>query len=477
MNESYQAIDTQQLLEESERFFDRTSTDYDPSSGADLLQKAAHQGSLTALEKIADCFYYGIGRPENDEVARNLYEQVYAATESNQSACQLGKIYGFGWGISPDFEKAKDFLVKAWKNECFAAAGILGDICLHIAEQTNDIERMTEGMRWVQRGVLRGDEYSTYRMAICYAMSLYGIQENKKRAYDLLMRVCDYPRALAYLVSSNGLGISDDVTYAELIEKATALAEAKGEASLYRALGRAYEGETRLKQSYEQSLDWYKKAWELGDKDAAFNIGVNYAHGWCGYPTDYVEAEAWLLKSAEQGSEAAMASLGDLYKTSAHNSYPADMNGLRAAFEWYEKAYESSGKTWDAFNAGEIGVELEDPSLYPRVVRCLKIAAENDIQWAYLPLARLSIEGGPDVFDPSLAWETLKKANLNTDSQIEQGKIDYLTGCLYEMGAGVEANAEKAVSSYLSASAKGNAQAKEALTRFKKTAFGWKICK
>src|SRR5699024_8849540 len=124
-----------------------------------------------------------------------------------------------------NLDKAGSFFEKSWSGGYAAAAGNLGDICLDRAKSTHDGKDVEEGLRWYQRGSGQGDSYSTYRMALVFAMGDYGIREDKKRAYDLLMKVSHYPRALGYLVANNGLSICSNDQYSELIDRASALAE------------------------------------------------------------------------------------------------------------------------------------------------------------------------------------------------------------------------------------------------------------
>lgn len=470
----FDAMSIKQLMDTAEECLEENSDAYNPVKAADLFERAAGLGSMTSLEKLGDCYFYGRGRDEDDKTALEAYAKAFAATGSSYSAYQLGRMYGFGWGVEANPGKARGFLEKSWADGYAAAAGILGDFCLDRAKSSRDRKDVEEGLKWFQRGSSRGDPYSTYRMALVFATGDYGMPEDKKRAYDLLMKVSDYPRALGYLVANNGLNICSNDQYFELIDRASALAESTRDGVLFGNLGRAYEGKTRLPVEPEKSEEYFMKALDAGDGFAGYLLGTNYLYGRSGYRPNTDKAEEILLRGANLGSEQAMSSLGDLYKKRAEDVWPRDPEKMRLSFEWYEKAYKTGGGTWDALYAGRAALEVGDPSLDERAAICFKAAMEDDINLAYLPLAKLSIKEGTPSFCPELARRALEKARTEEIVEYKIGEVDYLTGLLFERGLGLPASANQAVEFYIKASDKGCEEAKEALKGFKKSFFGWK---
>src|SRR5699024_6071170 len=103
---------------------------YNPTKAADLFEKAAGLGSMTSLEKLGDCYFYGRGRDEDNAAALEAYEKAFEATGSSYSAYQLGRMHEFGWGVESNLDKAGSFFEKSWSGGYAAAAGNLGDICL-----------------------------------------------------------------------------------------------------------------------------------------------------------------------------------------------------------------------------------------------------------------------------------------------------------------------------------------------------------
>lgn len=469
----YFGMSVQDLIETADGLLDKGAGNFNPEKAAEMLEAAVSFGSMTALEKLADCYFYGRGKEENDEKAFEAYQRSHNATASAYCAYQMGRMYRAGWGVNSDIAKAKEYLEESWSSGYSAAAGIMGDICLERAEKTQDGKDAEEGLKWLQRGSGKGDPYSTYRLAVVFATGDYGLFEDKKRAYDLLMKVKDYPPALGYLVDKNGFGICGNAQYSELVDMAIQLAGETENGALYRRIGSAYEGKTRLGEDPEKSLEYFLKALDAGDGFAGYLAGNNYRYGWSGYCEDAKKAEELLLKGANLGCEQAMSSMGDLLKDRAKESWPRNPDLMRAAFEWYEKAYKKGGSTWDALHAGEAALEAGD-DLDQRAAECLKVAMDDNIHWAYMPLARLSIKEGGSAFCPELAIRALEKARSEEIVEFKIGEVDYLTGLMFEKGMGLPIAANQAVEFYLKASDKGFSEAKEALKRFKKGLFGWK---
>jgi len=57
-----------------------------------------------------------------------------------------------------------------------------------------------------------------------------------------------------------------------------------------------------------EAVSWYRKAAELGQADAQYNLGSCYDAG-VGVETDKAEAKSWYQKAANQGHKGALVSL------------------------------------------------------------------------------------------------------------------------------------------------------------------------
>ena len=87
-----------------------------------------------------------------------------------------------------------------------------------------------------------------------------------------------------------------------------------------------------MKQDYREAARWYRKAADLGDPIAQYNLGVMYRSGQ-GVPQNSSEAARWYQKAAEQGDPDAQKNLGDLYRRGE-----GVREDTRKAFSWYQKA-------------------------------------------------------------------------------------------------------------------------------------------
>ncbi len=95
-----------------------------------------------------------------------------------------------------------------------------------------------------------------------------------------------------------------------------------------------YNGEWWLEQDLEKSLEYHKKAAELGNADAMFELYVYYSTGQ-GVEQDNEVALEWCRKAAELGQFRACYNMGGFYATG--NGVPQDIN---LCVQWYEKASE-----------------------------------------------------------------------------------------------------------------------------------------
>jgi len=98
-----------------------------------------------------------------------------------------------------------------------------------------------------------------------------------------------------------------------------------------------------VKQDYREAARWYRKAADLGDPIAQYNLGVMCRSGQ-GVPQNNSEAARWYQKAAEQGDPDAQKNLGDLYRRGEGVREDA-----RTAVSSYQKAAKSipvPNSTW-----------------------------------------------------------------------------------------------------------------------------------
>ncbi len=96
--------------------------------------------------------------------------------------------------------------------------------------------------------------------------------------------------------------------YATAFKEWLPLAE-QGDPVTQSNLGYLYLNGYGVPKSYDEALNWYKKAAKQGSADAQYNIGAMYQDGHGVWQSD-VEASIWYRKAAEQGYAAAQNNLG-----------------------------------------------------------------------------------------------------------------------------------------------------------------------
>ena len=88
------------------------------------------------------------------------------------------------------------------------------------------------------------------------------------------------------------------------------------------------------RQDFSKAAEWFRKAAELGDAKAQYNLGIAYNEG-KGVPQDFGQAAVWFRKAAEQGIPQAQNNLGFLYQQGQGVAQDSSQ-----AAEWFRKAAE-----------------------------------------------------------------------------------------------------------------------------------------
>ena len=78
-------------------------------------------------------------------------------------------------------------------------------------------------------------------------------------------------------------------------------------------LATRYKNGEGVERDYTEAMKWYKKAYDLGNGDAANQIGIMYANG-RGVAKNYAEAAKWYKKSADAGFDWGKYNLAKLYE-------------------------------------------------------------------------------------------------------------------------------------------------------------------
>ena len=122
-----------------------------------------------------------------------------------------------------------------------------------------------------------------------------------------------------------------------------------GNAHYMTVMGNRYLNGDGVAKSYDNAMNWFRKATESGDADGASALGSIYLNGW-GVKEDDFQAERWYRRAAEAGNAAAMKELGDLYDQGRGVT-----QNESAAENWYRKAVQ----TGDPGAMGRLGMIYE----------------------------------------------------------------------------------------------------------------------
>ena len=228
------------------------------------LKKRADSGDADVKETLGRLYFFGLGVPQDYELARQWYEK--AAAQGNAMAqFHLGLLYYNAQGVPKNVAKAMEWWQKAAAQGLAAAQNNLGVLY-----------RDGEGVR---------RDYAVARQLFEKAAA----QGEAAAQYNI-----------GWLYS-NGHGVPKD--YAQVrqwYEKAAA--QGYAEAQYY--LGALYYFGHGVPKNVAKAMEWWQKAAAQGYAEAQYNLGLLYANSE-GMPEDRVLAYAWANLAAAQADESA----------------------------------------------------------------------------------------------------------------------------------------------------------------------------
>ena len=203
-----------------------------------------------------------------------------------------------------------------------------------------------------------------------------------------------------------------------------------------------------LDATFLEGHDHAGAAYEEGDAQAQFNLGIKYYNGQ-GVKKDHAEAVSWYRKAAEQGHAQAQSNLGYLFD----NGEGVEQSDVEAA-RWYRKAADQ-GYADAQFNLGLMfrngqGVKQSDSE----AARWYRKAAKQGCSHAQLNLG-LMIKNGQGVKqNHTEAANWYRKA-----AEQEHAKAQCNLGVTYDKGKGVKQSDVEAARWYRKAAEQGNVKA------------------
>lgn len=155
------------------------------------------------------------------------------------------------------------------------------------------------------------------------------------RTIEELRRDAESGEAQALTMLAIKLWQTGDSTHNKEILQLLRKAAAKNDPKACAALGAAYQGAFLGPRDARAAIEYYKKAFELGEKSVAREIGAIYS-GNDGVPENWPEAERWTRIAADAGDSEAMFNLSIMLERRAGGNKSSE-----EALEWLRRAADA----------------------------------------------------------------------------------------------------------------------------------------
>ena len=204
--------------------------------------------------------------------------------------------------------------------------------------------------------------------------------------------------------------------------------------------------------SFAQDASFLQKYAEKGDKEAMFNLAQCYIDGTGGVNQDYNQATMWLAKAAKKNYAPAQYKLGLCYMYGA-----GVLTDYSQAWQLIQKAvkqnYPAAVYTTACCYRDGTYVSQDNQQWFTWLKNAAQLGDDDalaDLGYVYLyGFEKLSIQQD---FDKALSL-------LRKGSELNNSKANFYLGICYQFGAGVTADAEKALQYYYAAAQAGHAEA------------------
>ncbi len=165
-------------------------------------------------------------------------------------------------------------------------------------------------------------------------------------------------------------------------------------------LGECYFEGYGVSVDYNEAVSLFKKASELGDSNAMYNMGMSHLKG-LGSWQDYYSAYEWFRKSADLGNGYAMIRIGDMYRRDQRSVFQIDTDTV---IKWYQMAIDHGASCTPGIGFGP------EPNFMYDKIWYLKMAEEGKSD-AMFKIGYNYVNGfGGVKKDEELAQYWLKKA-------------------------------------------------------------------
>ncbi len=418
--------DVDALLELGKIYYDGKSGEEDMDKAFVFYQKAfeLEPENLKAINRLANCYYYGIGTKKNIERALELYRN--AANSGNRNA-QYNLASALEEMCDPECICWYEKLCENGDSDC---AVKLANIYKEDKLVRQDIEKYFE---WLNRASELGNKNATTELGrnylegeLCEYNSEKGIkflneavEKGSSEAAKLL--------SIAYIVNNKDL---------DLAEKWAMKASFAGEHIVLNLLAEDYcYGKNGIASNETKAFELYLFDALCGSVDSCFDVANCYYNG-IGTKLDKQQAIVWYEKACLNGSFHSFSALMVAYKECEIDEWESKFFNIatKAADEGY-----CAGMTY-LYNCYIDGIGTEkNPE---KALSYLRRAADGEYFAACIELGRCYCFGENGVEQNSAKAVSLW--NIASDNGNAQAKHNL--GMLYSVGAdGVEKNTELAV--------------------------------
>ncbi|EHT0488065.1 sel1 repeat family protein [Salmonella enterica] len=258
------------------------------------LKALAKDNNAQALAELGFIYEYGVAVPKDMIQAIKYYEQA-CHVEEPYGCYNARYFYLHGLGVMQDDVLAKELADKTSK-----------------ADIDTDAQTVTR---------LIADEIDTAKQAAESDIT------QRSRFIETLRQYAGGGSAMAALITRLGYSKADILHLAELWAQ-------ERDPELNFIVGSLYDsGFVEIDDKEARSLQWFRKAAELGQADAQNILGYFYLNGKRGIKRDLQKGGQWYELAAAQGNVDALINLGEIYYSGTQ--VPLD---YARAFEFFERA-------------------------------------------------------------------------------------------------------------------------------------------
>jgi TPR repeat protein len=312
--------------------------------------KAAELGFIPAYITLGDYYIKGNDKTKNFNHKKNYFYYIpsdsvkklkkslqkafywYKKAADNASllgSYKVGCCYALGLGVKRDKKQAKQFFLRAAKQQ-FPRA-IIALLLLRDQDKAENLFFSGDEKRAFQLFEQQKTAKDIFYTAMCLKYGI-GTDKNENRAFKLLQQSNNYYAKLEVgKCYETGIGVA--VNKSKALEFFRQAAKGKIRCVAFQ-LGRLYEKYYDIKTA----IKWYKLAAANGDVNGIFKLGELYFNGTISFFKNHKKSFSYFIQAAKMGHIRALYRVGDMY----YKGLGIAKNRQLASAYWqkYEIAYK-----------------------------------------------------------------------------------------------------------------------------------------